>query len=153
MTPDTVFYNWLKAAKTRKYEQMFRYEYFYFDNISYCFNSYHKDIKWRKASLKQKEEFIKLYQSALIQLLDKKNRDRYESLLRLKDTFQIRATQYSVNLIDNTAEILIEGEYPGAERIKLINYNNAWYLINPFGYQNLSYMPVLKTLLKQKKKQ
>ncbi|MDD5065717.1 MAG: hypothetical protein PHF84_01595 [bacterium] len=150
MMPDEVFRQWQDLARAREYEKMFAYEYYNFENIIYSFNRYYRTRKmtWDSASNKEQQEFVKLYRSVLVHLLNQKNDDSYESLLRLKTYFQIRVTRYTVNLMNNTAELWVAGDYPGEEKIKLIRFNNRWYLINPFGYH--SFVPVLRTLLTKK---
>ncbi len=148
-TPDKVFYKWYRSAKKRDYNAMFKLEWFKYSNVKYAFNKYNAPKKWDSATRKEQLNFIKKYKEVLKSLLDNKNDDLYEALLRLKPSYKIRLTHYSVNLIRNTAEIWVAGDYPGEEKIRLIKVNNKWYLINPFGYH--SYLPVTRTLLSGKK--
>lgn len=147
--PDEVFRQWQERARERRYEKMFVYESFDFENIKYCYNRTRPRTAWEKASDKEQKEFTRLYRTVLMRLLTEKNDDSYESLLRLKEVFQIRVTRYTVNLTQSTAELWVAGEYPGEEKIRMTRKNGSWYLINPFGYH--SYVPVLKALLKKNK--
>ncbi len=148
-TPDKIFRAWYKYAKNRNYSKMFELEWFRYSNIIYAYNKYNSPKTWDSATRDEQKNFVKLYKKVLKNLLNKKNNDLYEALLRLKDTYQIKITRYSVNLLKNSADLWIAGDYPGEEKIKLKRINNKWFLINPFGYH--SYLPVTRTLLKQKK--
>ncbi len=147
-SPVEVFKLWREAAKNRNYDKMFQYEWFKYSGVVYAYNKYNAPKRWSNATRREQEEFIKLYKKILKKLLDKKNDDLYEALLRLKDSYQIEVTHYTLNLLKNSADLWVAGDYPGEEKIKLIRVKGRWYLINPFGYQ--SYLPVTRTLLKKK---
>ncbi len=142
--PDIVFKNWQKYAKMRKYNKMFEYEYFRFNNIRYCFDKINAHKRWNSATRREQEKFIALYKETLKKLLDEKPNEKYEALLRLKKSYQIRIVRYVVNTISDTGRLYVAGDYPGEEKIRLIKVQGKWYLINPFGYH--SYIPVFKAL-------
>ncbi|MBN1898003.1 MAG: hypothetical protein JW827_04435 [Spirochaetes bacterium] len=143
-TPESVFKNWQKYAGIRKYDKMFEFEYFNFRNVQYCFDQINKNKVWSKATRREQENFIKLYKKTLKRLLDERPDETYNALLRLKKSYQINITQYTVDTIKEQGYLFVAGDYPGEEKIKLIRLDDKWYLINPFGYH--SYIPVFKTL-------
>lgn len=147
-SPDKVFQNWQEAARVRKYDKMFDYEYFYFDNIRYCYDQINAPRKWGEATRKEQYKFIVLYKETLKKLLDEKPNDKYEALLRLKSSYQIHISKYIVDTVSDTGWLYVAGDYPGEEKIRLIKVKGEWYLINPFGYH--SYIPTLQTLKSEK---
>jgi len=147
-SPNVVFKNWQYYARKRDYDKMLEYEYFKFENVQYTYDKLYKPKTWLNSTPEEQKDFINLYKETIKKLLAKIPDEKYEALLRLKKSYNIHITKYVIDMISETGEIYIAGDYPGEEKIRIIMINNKWYLINPFGYH--SFIPTLKTLKEEK---